>query len=92
LLIEQKWLLSQQLSSKVVFHTKDEFPDLDKVKIVQLDNRGNNLAVSSYGLIYRQFERVVFIISRKLQQHTIADLGDIFTWKFIDDTYFAVKK
>jgi hypothetical protein len=24
---------SQQLSSKVVFHTKDEFPDLDKVKI-----------------------------------------------------------
>ena len=44
LLIELKNLSSQHLSSKIVFHTQTDFPDLDKVNIAIIgvtENRGN---------------------------------------------------
>jgi arginase family enzyme len=94
LLIEIKNGSSQQLSSKVVFHTKDEFPDLDKVKIAiigVLDNRGNNLAVSSTVDI-SPIRKELYSLFPGNWQHTIADLGDILPGNSIDDTYFAVQK
>jgi arginase family enzyme len=92
LLIDIKQLSSQHLAHKVVFHTKDEFPDLNKVKIAiigVLENRGgdseqkpdvSNVRLSFYSLFPGNWH------------HTIADLGDIKQGNTLEDTYFAVQK
>lgn len=92
LLIGIKQLSSQHLAHKVVFHTQDEFPDLNKVKIAilgVLENRGGdseqqpdvtNVRLSFYSLFPGNWH------------HTIADLGDIKQGNTLEDTYFAVQK
>lgn len=84
---------SQQLGSKIVFHTKNDFPDLNKIKIAilgVLENRGNknqNLEVDLtairkelYGLFPGNWDA------------SIADLGDITAGNTSEDTYYAIKK
>ena len=93
LLIEIKNLSSQHLSSKVVFHTEDAFPDLDKVKIALigvLENRGDSKSVTDVDLtaIRKEF----YSLFPGNWSHTIADLGDILAGNSLDDTYFAVQK
>ena len=84
---------SQQLGSKIVFHTKDDFPDLNKIKIAiigVLEKRGDK----------NQTEEVDLTVIRKELyglfpgnwDASIADLGDIIAGNSIVDTYFAVKK
>ena len=88
-----KGLSSQQLGSKVVFHTANDFPDLNKIKIAfvgVLENRGtenhndevdlSNIRKEFYGLFPGNWDA------------SIADLGDIYAGNSIDDTYFALKK
>ena len=93
LLIEIKNLSSQHLSSKVVFHTEDAFPDLDKVKIALigvLENRGDSKSGTDVDLtaIRKEF----YSLFPGNWSHTIADLGDIFAGNSLVDTYFAVQK
>ena len=93
LLIDIKNFSSQHLSSKVVFHTEDAFPDLDKVKIALigvLENRGDSKSVTDVDLtaIRKEF----YSLFPGNWSHTIADLGDILAGNSLDDTYFAVQK
>ncbi|MFC3334209.1 formimidoylglutamase [Flavobacterium palustre] len=88
-----KSLSSQQLGSKVVFHTKEEFPDLDKIKIALigvLENRGSDAIENSGDLsVIRQELYSVFPGNWAT---TIADLGDILPGNSKEDTYFALRK
>lgn len=84
---------SHQLGSKVVFHTAEEFPDLNKVNLAiigVLENRGDknqteqvdlsNIRKELYGLFPGNWDA------------SIADLGNILAGNSSDDTYFALKK
>ena len=54
ILIYINGLTSQQLGSKIVLHTNEQFPDLNKIKIAVigvLENRGDKKAVSDVDLI-----------------------------------------
>jgi hypothetical protein len=88
-----KGFSSQQLGSKVVFHSAEDFPDLDKIKIAVigvLENRGNinqteevdlsNIRKELYGLFPGNWNA------------SIADLGNILAGNSATDTYFALKK
>ena len=93
LLIDIKNFSSQHLSSKVVFHTENDFPDLDKVKIALigvLENRGDAKSISDVDLT--SIRKEFYSLFPGNWSHTIADLGDILAGNSLDDTYFAVQK
>ena len=86
-------LTSQHLGSKVVFHTKEQFPDLNKIKIAiigVLENRGDKNAIDDVNLdaIRKEF----YGLFPGNWNASIADLGDILAGNTTDDTYFALKK
>ena len=86
-------LTSQQLGSKVVLHTKDQFPDLSKVKIAiigVLENRGNNKAISDVDLTAVRKE--LYSLFPGNWNASIADFGDILAGNDLEDTYFALRK
>ena len=88
-----KSLSSQQLGSKVVFHTQEDFPDLDKVKIALigvLENRGSDIISNSGDLTV--FRRELYSMFPGNWDATIADLGDILPGNSKEDTYFALRK
>ncbi len=88
-----KSLSSQQLGSKVVFHTKDDFPDLDKVKIALigvLENRGSTTIKTQGDLSVIRQE--LYSMFPGNWDATIADLGDILPGNTKEDTYFALRK
>ncbi len=86
-------LSSQHLASKVVFHTKDDFPDLKKIKIAiigVLENRGDKNATQE---VYLDFIRKEFYsLFPGNWNVSIADLGDLKAGNTKEDTYFALKK
>ena len=85
-------LTSQHLGSKMVLHTKDQFPDLDKIKIALigvLDNRGDSKVISDVDLNYIRKE--LYSLYPGNWEASIADLGDIAAGNTIEDTYFALK-
>ncbi len=87
-------LSTQQLGSKVVFHTKNEFPDLDKVKIALigvLENRGSVSSNSSTGDLSIVRKELYRLFPGNWDM-TIADLGDILPGNSKEDTYFALRK
>jgi len=89
---EIKSLSTQQLGSKVVFHTKDEFPDLNKVKIALigvLENRGDKQALTEVDL--SAIRKELYSLFPGNWDASIADLGDILPGNSIDDTYFALR-
>ncbi len=93
LMIDIKNQSSQHLSSKVVFHTNEEFPDLSKVKIAiigVLENRGNLNNNKSVDLSIIRKE--LYSLFPGNWSQTIADLGDILPGNSLNDTYFAVQK
>ncbi|MFE3846646.1 formimidoylglutamase [Flavobacterium sp. LB3P45] len=86
-------LTSQQLGSKIVLHTKDQFPDLNKIKIAVigvLENRGDKNAISDIDLI--PVRKELYGLFPGNWDASIADLGDILAGNSNDDTYFALKK
>lgn len=94
LLIDLKNLSSQHLSSKVVFHTKDDFPDLDKVKIALigvLENRGRSNEQLPFVSLH-SVRKELYGLFPGNWSFTIADLGDILPGNTLQDTYFAVQR
>ena len=88
-----KGFSSQQLGSKVVLHTKEDFPDLNKIKIAilgVLDNRGNVNQNTDVELCFIRKE--LYSLFPGNWNASIADLGDIIAGNSINDTYFALKQ
>lgn len=86
-------LTSQQLGRKIVLHTNEQFPDLNKIKIAfigVLENRGDLKAVSDVNLI--PLRKELYGLFPGNWNASIADLGDILAGNSVADTYFAVKK
>ena len=86
-------LTSQQLGSKIVLHTNEQFPDLNKVKfafIGVIENRGDVNAVLNVDLI--PLRKELYGLFPGNWDASIADLGNILAGNSIADTYFAVKK
>ncbi|MFE3866971.1 formimidoylglutamase [Flavobacterium sp. LS2P90] len=86
-------LTSQQLGSKIVLHTKEQFPDLNNIKIAVigvLENRGDKNAISDVDLI--PLRKELYGLFPGNWDASIADLGDILAGNSNDDTYFALKK
>ncbi|WP_310554978.1 formimidoylglutamase [Flavobacterium sp.] len=86
-------LSSQHLGSKIVFHTKDDFPDLKKIKIAiigVLENRGieNDSKPVNLNHIRKEF----FGLYPGNWNISIGDLGDIQAGNSKEDTYFALQK
>jgi len=84
---------SQQLGSKVTFHTKEDFPDLNKIKIALfgvLENRGDKNQTEQVDLT--NIRKELYSLFPGNWDASIADLGDIFAGNTSDDTYFALKK
>ena len=88
-----KGFSSQQLGSKVVFHTSEEFPDLSKIKIAiigVLENRGDKNQTEKVDLLHIRKE--LYSLFPGNWDASIADLGNILAGNSIDDTYFALRK
>jgi hypothetical protein len=84
---------SQQLGSKVVFHTAEDFPDLNKIKIAiigVLENRGDVNQEQEVDLTHIRKE--LYALFPGNWNASIADLGDILAGNSSDDTYFALRK
>jgi hypothetical protein len=84
---------SQQLGSKVVFHTDKDFPDLNKIKIAiigVLENRGDVNQTEEVDLSHIRKE--LYGLFPGNWNVSIADLGDILAGNSSDDTYFALRK
>lgn len=93
LLIDIKRLSTQHLSSKVVFHTDQDFPDISKVNVAiigVLENRGGHAETTESDLSYIRLQ--LYSLFPGNWSQTIADLGDILPGNSPEDTYFAVQK
>lgn len=93
LIIDIKRLSSQHLSSKVVFHSEHDFPDMTKVNIAivgVLENRGGLDETNDIDLSY--LRKQLYSLFPGNWSQTIADLGDILPGNSPEDTYFAVQK
>jgi len=93
LIIDIKKLSSQHLSSKVVFHTESEFPDISKINIAIIgvsENRGN--VVNNDEISLEKIRLNLYQLFPGNWNMTIADLGDILPGNSLDDTYFALQK
>jgi len=93
LIIDINRLSSQHLSSKVVFHTQHDFPDITKVNIAivgVLDNRGG--LDETIDLDLSLVRKQLYSLFPGNWSRTIADLGDILPGNSLEDTYFAVQK
>jgi Arginase family len=93
LIIDIKRLSSQHLSSKVVFHTEHDFPDMSKVSIAivgVLENRGGVDETNDLDLSY--IRKQLYGLFPGNWSQTIADLGDVLAGNSPEDTYFAVQK
>ncbi|CAH0336838.1 Formimidoylglutamase [Flavobacterium sp. CECT 9288] len=86
-------LTSQQLGSKVVMHTQDQFPDVNKIKLAiigVLDNRGQSVETKNVCLI--SLRKELYSLFPGNWETSIADLGNILAGNTVSDTHFAVKK
>ena len=93
LIIDLKRLSSQHLSSKIVFHTEQDFPDISKVSLAivgVIENRGSGSESNDVDLSYIRTN--LYSLFPGNWSKTIADLGDILPGNSIEDTYFAVQK
>ncbi|SHG00514.1 Arginase family enzyme [Flavobacterium fluvii] len=84
---------SQQLGSKVAFHTAEDFPDLNKIKIAiigVLENRGDSNQTEEVDLSHIRKE--LYGLFPGNWDASIADLGNILAGNSISDTYFALRK
>lgn len=86
-------LSSQNLGSKVVFHTSEDFPDLDKVSLAiigVLENRGSEKEIGDVDL--NPIRKELYGLYPGNWHASIADLGNIEAGNSVTDTYFALKK
>jgi len=88
-----KEISSQQLGSKVVFHTAEDFPNLNKIKIAiigVLENRGDVNQTEEVDLSH--IRKDLYGLFPGNWDASIADLGNISAGNSASDTYFALKK
>ncbi|NRT13787.1 arginase family enzyme [Flavobacterium sp. 28A] len=88
-----KTFSTQQLASKVVFHTQDQFPDLNKITIAVIgvaENRGNAHGATTVDL--SAIRKELYGMFPGNWDATVADLGDILAGNSTTDTYFALRK
>jgi arginase family enzyme len=86
-------LSSQELGSKIVLHTQDQFPDISKVNIAiigVLEDRRNISMVNEVNLT--AVRKKLYSMFPGNWDASIADLGDILAGDSVEDTYFALKK
>ena len=86
-------LSSQQLGSKIVLHTSQDFPEVTKVSIGiigVLENRGNSFGKQDIDLTAVRHE--LYQLYPGNWDVSIADFGNIQAGDSIQDTYFALKK
>lgn len=86
-------LSSQHLGSKIVLHTKDDFPDLSRIKMAiigVLESRGSGNAFEKVNLV--PLRKELYQLFPGNWDATIADLGDILPGEALEDTYFALQK
>ncbi|MBC7641173.1 MAG: formimidoylglutamase [Flavobacterium sp.] len=86
-------LSTQHLASKIVYHTKVDFPDLKKIKIAivgVIENRGDSNKVNNVNLDFIRKE--FYSLFPGNWNTSIADLGDLDAGDKIEDTYFALHK
>jgi arginase family enzyme len=86
-------LSSQQLGSKVVLHTSEEFPEVSKVTIGiigVLENRGTPKGNPEIDLL--AIRKELYGLFPGNWDASIADFGDIMAGNSKEDTYFALKK
>ncbi|MFQ3173667.1 MAG: hypothetical protein ACI8W0_000764, partial [Flavobacterium sp.] len=84
---EIKKLSSQQLGSKIVFHTDEQFPDLNKVNIAiigVLENRGNDRVTADVDLV--AIRKELYSMFPGNWDASIADLGDILSGNSAEDS------
>jgi len=91
-LLEQVQQLStSSLGKKIVLHTKNEFPDLKKVKLALigvLDNRGDKKYPETPNL--DNFRNIFYKLYPGNWEFSMADLGDLKAGESQEDTYFAL--
>lgn len=88
-----KELSSQHLGSKIVLHTEEDFPELNKIKIAIvgiIENRGDVNATTDVNLFHIRKE--LYSLFPGNWDISIADLGDIKSGNTKEDTYFALQK
>lgn len=86
-------LSSQELGSKIVLHTQDQFPDISKITIAivgVLEDRRNIDIVNEVNLT--AVRKKLYSMFPGNWDASIADLGDILAGDSVEDTYFALKK
>lgn len=86
-------LSSQNLGSKIVFHSSKDFPDLAKIDIAiigVLENRGCEEQIEDVNLDHIRKE--LYSLYPGNWHTSIADLGNIEAGNSVNDTYFALKK
>jgi len=86
-------LSSQELGSKIVLHTQDQFPDIGKITIAivgVLEDRRNIDIVNEVNLT--AIRKKLYSMFPGNWDASIADLGDILAGDSVEDTYFALKK
>jgi arginase family enzyme len=86
-------LSSQHLGSKLVLHTSDEFPNLDKIDIAiigVIENRGSARSTNKVDL--QAIREEFYGMFPGNWNASIADLGDILSGNTKEDTFFALKK
>ena len=86
-------LSTQHLGSKIVLHTDDSIPDLEKIDIAiigVLENRGDSYAMSNVDL--NAIRKELYGMFPGNWNASIADLGDILAGNSKEDTFFALKK
>ena len=88
-----KGFSSQQLGSKVVLHTAEDVPDLNKIRIAivgVLDNRGDLNQTEEVDL--NHIRKEFYSLFPGNWDASIADLGNILEGNSISDTHFALRK
>jgi arginase family enzyme len=86
-------LSSQQLGSKIVLHTSQDFPEVTKVSIGiigVLENRGNSNGNQEIEL--KAVRHELYQLYPGNWDVSIADFGNILDGNSVEDTYFALKK
>lgn len=85
-------LSTQHLGSKVVFHTADAFPEIDKINIAIIgvaENRGQRNSFEEVDL--GPVRRELYGLFPGNWMQSIADLGDVLPGNSLEDTYYAVQ-
>lgn len=86
-------LSSQELGSKIVLHTQDQFPDISRINIAivgVLEDRRSNDVINEVNLT--AVRKKIYSMFPGNWDASIADLGDILAGDSVEDTYFALKK